>query len=55
MLQADENPIPIKHALNQVDFNVGNPRLPLVPPSERAASQIREVMANYEIDIPVPE
>lgn len=50
----ESNPIPIKHALNQVGFNVGNPRLPLVPPSERAASQIREVMANYEIDIPVP-
>ena len=25
------NPIPVKYSLNQVGFNVGNPRLPLVP------------------------
>ena len=50
----ESNPIPIKHALNQVGFNVGNPRLPLVPLTERAAGQMRDVMANYEIDIPVP-
>ena len=48
------NPMPIKYALNQVGFNVGNPRLPLLPPDEKSAAQIREVLANYEIDLPVP-
>ena len=48
------NPIPIKYALNQVGFNVGNPRLPLVLPDEKSAAQIRQVLANYEIDLPVP-
>jgi len=47
------NPIPVKYALNQVGFNVGNPRLPLVPPDEKSAAQIDEVLANYEIDLPV--
>ena len=47
------NPIPVKYALNQVGFNVGNPRLPLVPPDENSAAQIDEVLANYEIDLPV--
>ena len=48
------NPIPVKYSLNQVGFNVGNPRLPLVPLDEKSAAQIREVLANYEIDLPVP-
>ncbi len=48
------NPIPVKYSLNQVGFNVGNPRLPLVPADEKSAEQIREVLANYEIDLPVP-
>ena len=29
------NPIPVKYSLNQVGFNVGQPRLPLVPPGRR--------------------
>ena len=47
------NPIPIKYALNQVGFHAGNTRLPLVPPDEKSAERIREVLANYEIDLPV--
>ena len=50
----ESNPIPIKHALNHVGFNVGNPRLPLVPPSEKAAKQVEEVLSRYEVDLPVP-
>ncbi len=50
----ESNPIPIKHALNHVGFDVGNPRLPLVPLSERAAKQVEEVMSRYEVDLPVP-
>ena len=48
------NPIPIKHSLNQVGFNVGNTRLPLVPLDEKSVAQIHKVLANYEIDLPVP-
>ena len=47
------NPIPVKYALNQVGFKVGNPRLPLVPPDEKSAAQIDKVLASYEIDLPV--
>jgi 4-hydroxy-tetrahydrodipicolinate synthase len=50
----ESNPIPIKHALNRVGFNVGNPRLPLVPPSPKAVAQINEVLQRYEVDLPVP-
>lgn len=47
------NPIPVKHSLNQVGFRVGNPRLPLIPPDAKSATQINEVLARYEIDVPV--
>ncbi|MEK7806291.1 MAG: 4-hydroxy-tetrahydrodipicolinate synthase [Chloroflexota bacterium] len=50
----ESNPIPIKHALNRVGFNVGNPRLPLVPASQKAAAQIEEVLRRYEVDLPIP-
>jgi 4-hydroxy-tetrahydrodipicolinate synthase len=53
VLFTESNPIPVKHGLNQAGFNVGNPRLPLVPASERAAAQIDEVMSQYKIDLPV--
>ena len=48
------NPIPVKHSLNHVGFNVGNPRLPLVPADPKSAAQIEEVLSRYEIDVPVP-
>jgi 4-hydroxy-tetrahydrodipicolinate synthase len=48
------NPIPVKYSLNQVGFNVGQTRLPLVPPDEKSAEQIREQLARYDIDLPVP-
>ena len=48
------NPIPIKYALNQMGFRVGNPRLPLVPPNEKEAAQIDELISRYEIDFPLP-
>ena len=47
------NPIPLKYSLNRVGFNVGDPRLPLVPPDDRSASQIDEVLSRYEVDLPV--
>ena len=48
------NPIPVKHALNHIGFGVGAPRLPLVIPDEKSASQIEKVLGDYEIDLPVP-
>ena len=48
------NPIPVKHSLNHVGFNVGNPRLPLVPADPKSAAQIEEVLNRYEIDVPIP-
>ena len=48
------NPIPVKYSLNHVGFNVGNTRLPLVPPDPKSAAQIEEVLQRYDIDVPVP-
>ncbi len=45
------NPAPLKYALNQIGFNVGKPRLPLVMPDEKSAAVIDEVLKNYTIDI----
>jgi len=47
------NPVPVKYALNQIGFNVGKPRLPLVEPDEKSAATIKEVLKKYQIDLPV--
>ncbi len=47
------NPVPLKYALNQIGFNVGKPRLPLVEPDEKSAATIRETLKKYKIDLPV--
>jgi len=47
------NPIPLKYALNQIGFNVGKPRLPLVEPDEKSAVIIRETLKKYKIDLKV--
>jgi len=47
------NPIPVKYAVNQVGFRVGNTRLPLCEPDDKTAAQIKDVLKNYEIDLPV--
>ena len=49
----ESNPIPVKYGVNKAGFEVGQPRLPLVPASENAAAQIDQVMAQYHIDLPV--
>lgn len=46
------NPIPVKYALNQIGFNVGKPRLPLIEPDEKSATVIRETLKKYKIDLP---
>ena len=47
------NPIPVKYAVNKVGFDVGLPRLPLIPADEKTASQIDEVLERYDVDLPV--
>jgi len=45
------NPGPVKYALNHVGFQVGAPRLPLLPPDEKSAATIIETLKKYKIDI----
>jgi 4-hydroxy-tetrahydrodipicolinate synthase len=45
------SPAPIKYALNQLGFKVGNPRLPLVPPTEKEAEKIMAEVKKQTIDI----
>jgi len=47
------NPVPVKYALNQIGFAVGQPRLPLVEPDSKSAAQIKDVLKNYHIDLPL--
>ena len=47
------NPIPIKYAMNRVGFNVGDPRLPLVPADGKMAAQIDALLESYAVDLPV--
>ena len=48
------NPIPLKYSLNQMGFNVGNPRLPMVPLDANSAAKLDKVLQRYEMDLPVP-
>jgi 4-hydroxy-tetrahydrodipicolinate synthase len=45
------SPAPIKYALNYLGFKVGNPRLPLVPPTEKEAEKIIAELKNHTIDL----
>jgi len=47
------NPIPVKYCLNYVGFDVGKPRLPLVEPDDVSASQLKDLLKNYTIDLPI--
>lgn len=54
VLFIESNPIPVKQAMNEVGFDVGAPRLPLVPASDGAVSRIRAELARQQIDVRVP-
>ena len=54
VLFIESNPIPVKFALNEVGVKVGDPRLPLIPPSEVSQAAIRAELANHRIDVTVP-
>ena len=47
------NPIPIKYSMNKMGFNVGNPRLPLVPPDDATAARIDKMLESYAPDLPI--
>jgi 4-hydroxy-tetrahydrodipicolinate synthase len=47
------NPVPVKYALNQIGFNVGRTRLPLVEPDAKSAAQIIDTLKKYKIDLPL--
>ena len=47
----ESNPIPVKFALNEAGVPVGDPRLPLIPPSEAARAAIRAELAKHRIDV----
>ena len=48
------NPIPVKYCLNRVGFDVGGLRLPLVEADASTAAFLDALLAQYEIDLPVP-
>ena len=51
------NPCPVKYALNQVGFNVGKPRPPLIDvgeePDPKPAQTIKDTLKKYKIDLPL--
>ncbi len=49
----ESNPIPVKYAVNQVGIKVGDPRLPMVPPSEKAMAEVNKLLEEFHIDLPV--
>jgi 4-hydroxy-tetrahydrodipicolinate synthase len=49
----ESNPIPVKYAVNQVGIKVGGPRLPMVPPSEKAMAEVNKLLEEFHIDLPV--
>ena len=48
------NPIPVKYCVGKAGFNVGQPRLPLIPPDEDTAAAIDAVVSRYTIDLQLP-
>jgi len=49
----ESNPIPVKYAVNQIGMNVGDPRLPMVPPSAKAMAEVNKLLEKYNMDLPV--
>jgi len=48
------NPAPVKYAVGNVGFRVGQPRLPLVAPDEHTVTQLNAVISRYKIDLKEP-
>jgi 4-hydroxy-tetrahydrodipicolinate synthase len=48
-LFAEVNPIPVKEALNILGWGVGDPRLPLIGPSEATKALVARALADYGV------
>jgi 4-hydroxy-tetrahydrodipicolinate synthase len=44
------NPMPVRAALNELGFTVGNPRLPLIDLTDAEKDRLRAVLAKYQFD-----
>ena len=42
------NPIPVKFYMNELGLFVGEPRLPLMPPSTEIQNKLKKVKEKYE-------
>ena len=47
------NPIPVKHMLNTIGMDVGQPRLPLTETDDATRAKIEDALSRYEVDLPV--
>ena len=45
------NPIPVKYAVKQLGYKVGEPRLPLIKLDDVSASKVDKVVSNLSIDL----
>ena len=52
-LFVSSNPIPVKWCLNQVGFQVGSPRLPLIDPVAETQTFLSDLLSAYTVDLPV--
>jgi 4-hydroxy-tetrahydrodipicolinate synthase len=43
----ETNPTPVKAAMNMLGMAAGDPRLPLVPPTENSLKVIRQALVDY--------
>ncbi len=44
------NPMPVRAALNELGFSVGQPRLPLIDLTDAEKARLRAVLADYQFD-----
>ena len=47
------NPIPLKYAYAKIGFDIGKPRLPLIPADPDMAAQVDKLLENYATDLPL--
>ncbi|MEE8443225.1 MAG: 4-hydroxy-tetrahydrodipicolinate synthase [Dehalococcoidia bacterium] len=47
------NPIPVKHCVNLAGFDAGKPRLPLIEPDQKTDTFLKDLLSEYEVDLPV--
>ena len=45
------NPIPVKYAVRQLGYKVGEPRLPLIKLDDVSASKVDEIVSKHSIDL----